>query len=85
MLTGGPACAIAPVSHRGSEDQAVPAEDLIPIEKPTGLHRYVKRSISGTRDLRIHQMEWSVVDFTTGGNGVERLEWRDVPLVEEES
>ena len=59
----------------------MPAEDLIPIEKPTGLHRYVERSISGTRDLHVHQMEWSVVDFTTGSNGTERLEWRDVPLV----
>jgi len=65
----------------------MPAEDLMPIEKPTGLHRYVKRPAGmfdrDRRTVNVHQQEWSVVDFTTGSNGVERLEWRDVPLVEE--
>ena len=67
----------------------MPAEDLIPIEKPTGLHRYVKRAADIFEHERrykyVHQQQWSVIDFTTGSNGVERLEWRDVPLVEEES
>lgn len=63
----------------------MPADDerLIPIEKPTGLHRYVMRDAPNLRTLRIHQMEWSVIDFTTGSNGTERIEWRDVPLVQE--
>lgn len=77
----------------GLINSLVSKEDLIPIETPTGMHRYVKRSEAREvstgilsaegRTLRIHQMEWRVIDFTTGSNGVEHFEWRDVPLVEE--
>jgi hypothetical protein len=77
----------------------MPADDeaLIPIEKPTGLHRYVLRHetlalVPGTNILsadrskarRIHQQQWSVITFDQGSNGTERLEWRDVSLVDEE-
>jgi hypothetical protein len=77
----------------------MPADDeaLIPIEKPTGLHRYVLRHetlalVPGTNILsadrskarRIHQQQWSVITFDQGSNGAERLEWRDVPLVDED-
>jgi hypothetical protein len=65
-------------------------EAMIPIEKPTGLHRYVWRPVRVpedpllTRQQRIHQQEWSVITFEEGSNGTERLEWRDVPLVTED-
>lgn len=65
-------------------------EALIPIEKPTGFHRYVLRefpptAVIGHRNTcRIHQQQWSVITFEEGSNGTEHLEWRDVPIVTEE-
>jgi hypothetical protein len=64
-------------------------EAMIPIEKPTGLHRYVVRYMdlkvpSDVVYRHIHQQQWSVITFEEGSNGTERLEWRDVPLVEED-